>query len=82
LWSSQITAALDKVVDAMAKIGHTLPQFEVLMRTFQDSDAVKAILALFYEDILDFYCITFDFFRKAREYNFGGATCHHSLLTI
>ncbi|KAF7555032.1 hypothetical protein G7Z17_g2472 [Cylindrodendrum hubeiense] len=66
MWSSQINAVFDKVADTLATIGHALPQFAVMAQTFETSDVVKAALALFYEDILDFYGIAFELFRKTR----------------
>lgn len=65
-WSSELNSALDQVTDVMARIGQVLPQFAVLVQTFEVSDAIRIALALFYEDILDFYRITFDFFCKTR----------------
>jgi hypothetical protein len=67
-WSSELNSALDQVTNVMERIGQVLPQFTVLVRTFEDSDALRTALALFYEDILDFYRITLDFFRKTRGY--------------
>ncbi|WYZ35798.1 hypothetical protein EsH8_X_000445 [Colletotrichum jinshuiense] len=64
LWSSAVNDVLDKMADALASIGIVLPQFALLAKTFEASDVVKAALSLFYEDILDFYGITIDFFRK------------------
>ncbi|KAH7150359.1 hypothetical protein B0J13DRAFT_549979 [Dactylonectria estremocensis] len=66
LWSSQISNVLEKVADTLESVGHALPQFAALAQTFDTSDAVKDALALFYLDILDFYRIIFDFFRKTR----------------
>jgi hypothetical protein len=68
LWSSQITSVLDKIADAMAKIGHALPQFKMVAYMFGSNKAVNHALTLFYEDILDFYRINFDFFLKTRKY--------------
>ncbi|KAJ4193958.1 hypothetical protein NW767_010198 [Fusarium falciforme] len=66
LWSSQISSVLNKISDTLESVGHALPQFAVLMQTFNSNDVVKDALALFYLDILDFYRIIFDFFRKTR----------------
>jgi uncharacterized membrane protein len=63
LWSSQLTAVMDKVTDALARIGQALPQFDIMAQTFESSDAIRAALALFYEDILEFYRIIFEFFQ-------------------
>ncbi|KAL2672527.1 hypothetical protein Neosp_013239 [[Neocosmospora] mangrovei] len=66
LWSSQISSVLNKITDTLESVGHALPQFAVLAQTFDLNDVVKDALALFYLDILDFYRIIFDFFRKTR----------------
>ncbi|KAK9780358.1 hypothetical protein SCAR479_02995 [Seiridium cardinale] len=66
LLSSRLNSALDKVTDLMEKIGNILPQFSRLVETFEDSNQIKAALAMFYEDLLDFYQITLDFFNKKR----------------
>ncbi len=67
-WSSELSSALDQITDVMKRIGQALPQFTVLVETFEMSDAIRAALALFYEDMLDFYRVTLDFFRKPRGY--------------
>ncbi|KAB8210959.1 NACHT domain protein [Aspergillus parasiticus] len=64
-WSSQMTTALDKFTTTLVEIGRALPHVEVMGGIFQ-SDAIKNALALLYEDILDFYRVNFDFFRKKR----------------
>ncbi|KAE8391110.1 hypothetical protein BDV23DRAFT_182821 [Aspergillus alliaceus] len=64
-WSSQMTAALDKFTTTLVEIGHALPHVEVMGGIFQ-SVPIKNALALLYEDVLDFYRVNFDFFRKKR----------------
>ncbi|KAE8378971.1 NACHT domain protein [Aspergillus bertholletiae] len=64
-WSGQMTTALDKFATTLVEIGHALPYVEVIGGIFE-SDAIKNVLALVYEDILDFYRVNFDFFRKKR----------------
>ena len=72
-WSSEINKALDQVTDVMERVGQVLPQFARLVQTFEMSDAIRAALALFYEDILDIHRITLDFFRKTRGYTLVAA---------
>lgn len=67
-WSSEINTVFDKIADALTSIGKALPQFTALAQSFEASDVVKAALSLFFEDILDFYGITMDFFRKTRKF--------------
>ncbi|KAI9146903.1 Vegetative incompatibility protein [Paramyrothecium foliicola] len=66
LWSSEATKGLDCITDALASIGNVLPHFEILAQTFDNSDAIRAALALFYEDMLDFYQVSIEFFKKKR----------------
>lgn len=67
-WSSQISSVIEKVADTLESVGHALPQFAVLAQTFNTSDTVKHALAMFYLDLLDFYRIMIDFFRKTRKF--------------
>ncbi|RAH64741.1 NACHT domain protein [Aspergillus aculeatinus CBS 121060] len=66
LWSSQLSSAFDRVADTMVKVGYALPQFATVLGAFEWSDAIRAALALFYGDLLDFYRVNLDFFRKRR----------------
>ncbi|OJJ99037.1 hypothetical protein ASPACDRAFT_79712 [Aspergillus aculeatus ATCC 16872] len=66
LWSSQLSSAFDRVADTMVKVGYALPQFATVIGVFEWSDAIRAALALFYGDLLDFYRVNLDFFRKRR----------------
>ncbi|KAH8887852.1 hypothetical protein GQ53DRAFT_872606 [Thozetella sp. PMI_491] len=63
-WSSEINIALDRITDIMEKIGRALPQFTRIMDMFGETPELRATLALFYEDLLDFHRITLEFFRK------------------
>jgi len=80
LYSNQVTTGLQKMADAMEKIGHALPQFEILAQVFKSHDAVKHALVLFYKDVLDFLRINLDFFHKTRRYT-EEAAVHISMLT-
>ncbi|KAJ5602044.1 hypothetical protein N7510_011578 [Penicillium lagena] len=63
IWSCELNAARDKIADTLVKIAYTLPQFDVVVQVFEDYEMVKTALALVYEDILDFYRVSFDFFH-------------------
>lgn len=65
IWSGEVDAAHDKILDTLVRIGYTLPQFAVVAEVFEDNKMVKAALVLFYEDILHFYRVSFDFFNKS-----------------
>ncbi|GKZ31234.1 hypothetical protein AbraIFM66950_011525 [Aspergillus brasiliensis] len=64
--SSQLTSAFDRVADTMVKVGYALPQFAMALSVFEWSDAIRAAMALFYGDLLEFYRVNLDFFRKRR----------------
>jgi hypothetical protein len=66
LYSNQVTTGLQKMADAMEKIGHALPQFHILAGVFKSDEAVKMALVLFYKDVLEFLRINLDFFHKTR----------------
>jgi hypothetical protein len=51
----------------VAKIGEALPQFVDMVRTFSSKDAIKALLALFYRDVLDFYVLLLKFVKMSRK---------------
>ena len=65
--SSDLTSAFDRVADTMVKVGYALPQFVMVLSVFEWSDAIRAAMALFYGDLLEFYRVNLDFFRKRRE---------------
>jgi hypothetical protein len=69
VWTTNIAKFADAVNEAMKKIGDALPHALKLATLFGDnSDKLKAILALFYRDILDFYVIALKFFGLSREW--------------
>nr|CDP24564.1 Putative protein of unknown function [Podospora anserina S mat+] len=68
VWTSSITKFADAVTDAMEKIGDALPHALRSANIFNDNDKLKALLELFYGDILDFYIIALKFFSLSRKY--------------
>ncbi|KAK0714452.1 hypothetical protein B0T21DRAFT_375908 [Apiosordaria backusii] len=66
VWTSSITKFADAVTDAMEKIGDALPHALRSANIFDDNDKLKALLELFYKDILDFYIIALKFFSLSR----------------
>lgn len=66
VWTSSITKFADAVTDAMEKIGDALPHALRSANIFNDNDKLKALLELFYGDILDFYIIALKFFSLSR----------------
>jgi hypothetical protein len=66
LWSSEMTTARDKFTNTLVELGHALPQMDLMGSLSGANEAIKAAMALLFEDILEFYRINFDFFRKPR----------------
>ncbi len=66
VWTSNIAKFADAVNEAMKKIGDALPNALKLATIFGDHDKLKAVLVLFYKDILDFYAIALKFFSLSR----------------
>lgn len=63
VWTGHITMFADAITKVMMKIGDALPQFVDVVNIFGDNEKLKAVLALFYKDILDFYAIALEFFN-------------------
>ena len=57
-WASTLTSSLDALVNTAGEIGRLLPEFRVSARMFGLND----LLALFFQDMLDFYLIALQFF--------------------
>lgn len=66
LLTTKMRHVMDEVATAMANIGEALPSFRELAATFATSETVRAALALFYEDILDFYGTVLDLLQTKR----------------
>lgn len=63
VWTGNITKFVDAITKVMMKVGDALPQFVDVANIFGDNEKLKAVLALFYKDILDFYAIALEFFN-------------------
>jgi len=68
VWTGNITKFADAVTKVMMKVGDALPQFIDIINVFGDNEKLKAVLALFYEDILEFYAIALEFFNLSRRF--------------
>ncbi|KAJ2996646.1 hypothetical protein NUW58_g904 [Xylaria curta] len=64
--SSSVITAFGKVVNLLAEIGHTIPQFNAYASLFRDNEQVKRVLHLFYVDILEFYKVLLNFLDNRR----------------
>jgi len=79
LWSSQLKQSFDAVINTMTTIGELLPRFQRTVEIFKDAEKIREVLALFFEDILDFYLAMLKLFRKScglpRSSNIGMCGC-------
>ncbi|KAL1857635.1 hypothetical protein Daus18300_010275 [Diaporthe australafricana] len=66
VWTGNITKFADAISKVMMKVGDALPQFVDVVNIFGDKEKLKAVLALFYKDILDFHAIALEFFNLSR----------------
>lgn len=65
LWTENVAKFADAVVNAMEQIGDALPNFADVIKMFGNNDKLRDRLALFYEDILEFYIVAFEFFHAS-----------------
>ncbi len=66
-WASVVSASLVGLIDMAAQIGYLLPEFGHAKRMFGDNEQINLLLALFFQDILDFYLIALKFFSMPRK---------------
>ncbi|KAH9216233.1 hypothetical protein DL95DRAFT_522785 [Leptodontidium sp. 2 PMI_412] len=65
IWlADEYTNVFDNLVDAYQQIAEAMPQFERLQAAFRDQPNLQAILAMIYEDILEFPRRAYKFFRR------------------
>lgn len=76
-WASVLKTSFDAIINTTAEIGQALPEFQKATALFGESEEIKAVLLLFFKDILDFYALGLRFFRLPREllkHSVGGRT--------
>ena len=75
-WTNNMKQSFDAIVDAFEDIGLLLPEFQEVRKLFSHNEHIKDVLVLFFRDLLDFYLIVLNFFRKKREFvpRFGYAS--------
>lgn len=61
--SSNLVKSFDAILEVMKTLGPVLPMFSQLTRLFETNDRMKYVLSLFFEDILDFYQVSLNFFN-------------------
>ncbi len=66
-WTGSLKQSLDAVVDTTAEIGNLLPEFQEAVVLFGKNQSLNDVLALFFQDILDFYVVALRFFGMTRK---------------
>lgn len=67
-WTSSLKQSFDAIVNISAEIGELLPEFKLVRKLFGQNTQLNDILVLFFQDILDFYRITLEFFTKSSKF--------------
>ena len=67
-WTSILKQSFNAIVNTIGDIGDLLPEFQEVMRLFGHNEQIKDVLALFFQDILDFYIISLKFFSLCRTF--------------
>lgn len=62
--ANEYSNVLDSLLNAYAQIADTMPDFSRIGSVFQDTPTVREVLALIYEDILEFHRRAYKFFRR------------------
>ncbi|KAK0739375.1 hypothetical protein B0T21DRAFT_362512 [Apiosordaria backusii] len=63
-WTSTLTQSLDTIINTTAEIGNLLPEFTEMGALFGQNKNINEFMALFYQDILDFYVVSLKFFSN------------------
>ncbi|RSM08743.1 hypothetical protein CEP52_004493 [Fusarium oligoseptatum] len=65
-WTSNLTKSLDALLTTVQEIGNLLPEFDHAAKLFGGKRHVNEVLALLFQDVLDFYLVSLKFFRMER----------------
>jgi hypothetical protein len=65
-WTSALKESFDAIVNITAQIGSLLPEFKEAALMFGHVACLNDVLALFFQDILDFYIVALQFFKMSR----------------
>ncbi|RYP19665.1 hypothetical protein DL765_003258 [Monosporascus sp. GIB2] len=65
-WASTLATSLDALVNTAAEIGLLLPEFCLATKLFERNDMIRELLAVFFQDILDFYLVSLKCFSMPR----------------
>lgn len=82
LCTENVAKLADAVVNVMEQVGDALPMFVDVVKMFGKNDKLIHKLALFYEDILEFYIVAFEFFNASSEDFFSPRSPTSGLLTF
>ncbi|KAF4430541.1 NACHT domain protein [Fusarium austroafricanum] len=65
-WTSNLTKSLDALIGMIEEMGILLPEFDLAAKLFGNKQHVNQVLALLFQDMLDFYLVSLKFFRMER----------------
>ncbi|KAL6408506.1 NACHT domain protein [Ilyonectria robusta] len=65
-WTSTLTGSLNALVRTTEEIGNLLSEFDHTAKLFSNKQHINEVLALLFQDILDFYLVSLKFFRMAK----------------
>ncbi|KAM7210966.1 hypothetical protein V8F06_013646, partial [Rhypophila decipiens] len=65
-WTSTLSKSQDAIAKITAEIGDLLPEFRDMTALYTHNKRLKNVMALFFQNILDFYLISLRFFSKTR----------------
>ncbi|KAM7189880.1 hypothetical protein V8F33_009789 [Rhypophila sp. PSN 637] len=65
-WTSTLSKSQDAIAKITAEIGDLLPEFHGMTALFSHNKRLNDVMALFFQDILDFYLISLRLFSKTR----------------
>lgn len=77
--ADNVTKLFDGIVTAMEQIGDALPHFRDVVKIFDNKDILRDKLALFYEDILEFYTVAFRTSNMSSKFYSSSSPCGTTL---
>ncbi len=66
-WTSTLSKSQDAIANIATEIGDLLPEFTDMTALFSRNTRLNDVLSLFFQDILDFYLVTLNFFSLSSE---------------
>ncbi|KAF7556261.1 hypothetical protein G7Z17_g1538 [Cylindrodendrum hubeiense] len=65
-WTSTLAKSLDALLTTIELIGNLLPEFDHAAKLFGNKRHINEVLALLFQDVLDFYLVSLKFFKMER----------------